>query len=83
MQNERQLTSRYYLFILFGLLLGYHLWHSDLRPDDTPIEAGLAFTCRKTGDYIGKAAIDEQRKNGIRRKLAFFTMDAQVSKIIK
>ncbi|XP_026462833.1 sarcosine dehydrogenase, mitochondrial-like [Ctenocephalides felis] len=57
---------------------GYHLWHSDLRPDDTPIEAGLAFTCRKTGDYIGKAAIDEQRKNGIRRKLAFFTMDAQV-----
>ncbi|XP_055695155.1 sarcosine dehydrogenase, mitochondrial [Lutzomyia longipalpis] len=57
---------------------GYHLWGFDLRSDDTPIEANLGFTCRKTGDYKGKAAIDKQRSEGIYKKLAFFTVDEQI-----
>lgn len=57
---------------------GYHLWGFDLRSDDTPIESNLGFTCRKNGDYKGRAAVEKQRKEGIRKKLAFFTLEEQV-----
>uniref|UniRef100_A0A0K8UZQ0 Sarcosine dehydrogenase, mitochondrial n=2 Tax=Bactrocera latifrons TaxID=174628 RepID=A0A0K8UZQ0_BACLA len=57
---------------------GYHLWSFDLRPDDTPIEAGLSFTCRKNGDYKGKMAIDRQHNEGIRRRLVYLTLNEQV-----
>ncbi|KAK9296853.1 hypothetical protein QLX08_009258 [Tetragonisca angustula] len=48
---------------------GYLLWGSDLRTDDNPIEAGLGFTCRETGEYLGKPAVDRLRKIGIKRRL--------------
>ncbi|XP_046739990.1 sarcosine dehydrogenase, mitochondrial isoform X1 [Diprion similis] len=57
---------------------GYHLWHSDLRMDDNPIEAGLGFVCRKSGDYLGKRKIDYVRKNGVKRKMAYFLIDEQI-----
>ncbi|XP_023307143.2 sarcosine dehydrogenase, mitochondrial [Lucilia cuprina] len=57
---------------------GYHLWSFDLRPDDTPLEAGLGFTCRKQGVYKGKEAIDQQRKEGIKKRLVYLTLDEQV-----
>ncbi|XP_059621064.1 sarcosine dehydrogenase, mitochondrial [Phlebotomus argentipes] len=57
---------------------GYHLWGFDLRSDDSPIEANLGFTCRKTGNYKGKAAIDKQRAEGIQKKLAFFTLEEKI-----
>lgn len=57
---------------------GYHLWSFDLRPDDTPLEAGLGFTCRKQGLYRGKEAIERQRKEGVRKRLVYLTLDDQV-----
>ncbi|XP_066595213.1 sarcosine dehydrogenase, mitochondrial [Prorops nasuta] len=48
---------------------GYHLWGSDLRIDDTPIEAGLEFTCRKKGHYLGKNKIENIKRDGIKKKL--------------
>lgn len=57
---------------------GYHLWGYDLRSDDTPVEANLGFTCRKRGDYQGRAAIDRQLENGVSKRLAFFTLNEQV-----
>ncbi|XP_012253528.2 sarcosine dehydrogenase, mitochondrial [Athalia rosae] len=57
---------------------GYHLWHSDLRIDDNPIEAGLGFVCRKTGEYLGKNKIDNIRKHGTKRKMAYFHIADQV-----
>lgn len=58
---------------------GYHLWSFDLRPDDTPLEAGLGFTCRKTGaDYRGKAAIENQRAEGLKKRLVYLTLRDQV-----
>lgn len=50
-------------------LSGYHLWSTDLRPTDNPIEAGLGFTCRNNGDYLGKVSVDQYRKNGIKKRL--------------
>lgn len=57
---------------------GYHLWGFDLRSDDTPIEAGLGFTCRKNGEYQGKEIVEKQLKEGVSRKLAYFTLDEQI-----
>lgn len=56
---------------------GYKHWHADLRSDDTPLEAGLAFTCKlKSGeDFIGRKALEEQRQAGIRRRLTCFTLE--------
>ncbi|XP_017020013.1 sarcosine dehydrogenase, mitochondrial [Drosophila kikkawai] len=58
---------------------GYHLWSFDLRPDDTPLEAGLGFTCRRNGaDYRGKAAIEKQRAEGLKKRLVYLTLQDQV-----
>ncbi|CAB3237045.1 unnamed protein product [Arctia plantaginis] len=58
---------------------GYHLWNADLRTDDNPIEAGLGFTCRKEGDYIGNEFVTKARKNGVTKKYAYFTLDDKVA----
>ncbi|KAL5291158.1 SARDH family protein [Megaselia abdita] len=57
---------------------GYHLWSFDLRPDDTPVEAGLGFTCRKDGDYKGKSVIEKQKAEGVDRRLVYLTLNDQV-----
>ncbi|KAH8277859.1 hypothetical protein KR018_008772 [Drosophila ironensis] len=57
---------------------GYHLWSFDLRPDDTPLEAGLGFTCRKNGEYRGKSAIEKQRAEGVKKRLLYLTIQEQV-----
>uniref|UniRef100_A0A336MEF7 CSON013804 protein n=1 Tax=Culicoides sonorensis TaxID=179676 RepID=A0A336MEF7_CULSO len=57
---------------------GYHLWGYDLRSDDTPIEANLGFTCRRKGEFEGKDVIDKQLREGVTKKLAFFTLNEQI-----
>ncbi|ALC38829.1 CG6385 [Drosophila busckii] len=57
---------------------GYHLWSFDLRPDDTPLEAGLGFTCRKSGDYRGRAALERQREQGLKKRLVYLTLEDQM-----
>ncbi|XP_011259661.2 sarcosine dehydrogenase, mitochondrial [Camponotus floridanus] len=48
---------------------GNHLWGTDLRSDDNPIEAGLEAACRKNGKYLGKASVDWARKNGVKKRM--------------
>jgi len=45
---------------------GYRHWSHDIADEDTPIEAGLAFTVAwdKAGDFIGKDALLQQRSKG-------------------
>lgn len=59
---------------------GYRHWHADLRSDDTPLEAGLEFTCKlKTNfQFLGREAIEKQKKEGLRKRLACFTIDEYV-----
>ncbi len=55
---------------------GYRHWESDITPDDTPYEAGLGFGVKlERGDFIGKAALLKQKKEGIKRKLVMFTLE--------
>lgn len=53
---------------------GYHLWNSDLRSNDNPVEAGLGFICRKNGIYQGKDKIDEMKAKGVSKKRIFLTV---------
>lgn len=59
---------------------GYRHWHADLRPDDTPLEAGLAFTCKLKSSipFLGREALEAQRKGGLRRRIVCFTIDEKV-----
>uniref|UniRef100_A0A1I8HUZ5 Sarcosine dehydrogenase n=1 Tax=Macrostomum lignano TaxID=282301 RepID=A0A1I8HUZ5_9PLAT len=57
---------------------GYRHGHVDLRSDDTPLEAGLAFTCKlKLPDrpFIGREALERQRADGLRKRLICLTLD--------
>lgn len=58
--------------------LGHHLWGSDLRSDDTAIEANLDHLCRETGEYKGKQVIDGQRKHGVHKRLVYLTLDDKI-----
>ncbi|XP_076161806.1 sarcosine dehydrogenase, mitochondrial-like isoform X3 [Ptiloglossa arizonensis] len=57
---------------------GYHLWGSDLRTDDNPVEAGLVFSCRNTGQYLGKLAVDRLQQNGIKKRLIHVHLNSNV-----
>ncbi|HMA14834.1 MAG TPA: FAD-dependent oxidoreductase [Kiloniellaceae bacterium] len=56
---------------------GYRAWGSDIGPDHTPIEAGLgwAVKLKKNIDFKGRAAVEAQAANGVKKRLACFTVD--------
>lgn len=55
---------------------GQRHWHSDLRLENDPLEAGLAFTCKLDGevDFLGRSFLVEKQKNGLKRAIAGFTI---------
>lgn len=56
---------------------GYRHWHADLRPDDSPLEAGLAFTCKLKSSvpFLGREALEKQRAAGLYRRLVCLTVE--------
>jgi len=56
---------------------GYLYWSADVTPDYTPYEAGLGFRVhlKSKGDFIGRAALEQQKAEGIARRLCTFTVD--------
>jgi heterotetrameric sarcosine oxidase gamma subunit len=54
----------------------YRDWSHDIGPDDTPLDAGLAFTCawEKPGGFIGREALLAQRSQPRRRRLVQFLL---------
>ncbi|KAB0358521.1 hypothetical protein FD754_002677 [Muntiacus muntjak] len=59
---------------------GYRHWHADLRADDSPLEAGLAFTCKLKSSipFLGREALEKQQAEGLRRRLLGFTVDEKI-----
>jgi 4-methylaminobutanoate oxidase (formaldehyde-forming) len=55
---------------------GYRHWGHDITPADTPLEAGLGFAVAfgKSSDFLGRAALETQRQEGIGRRLVHFMM---------
>jgi sarcosine dehydrogenase len=58
---------------------GYRAWGSDIGPDHTPIEAGLgwAVKLKSSIEFRGRSAIEAQRRDGVRKMLAGFTVSAE------
>ncbi|MXN64428.1 FAD-dependent oxidoreductase [Stappia sp. GBMRC 2046] len=59
---------------------GYRAWSSDIGPDHTPDEAGLgwAVKMRKNIDFKGRAAIEAQRQQGVKKRMATFIADPSI-----
>jgi len=61
---------------------GYRHWGHDIGPDDTPVEAGLAFICdfKKPVRFIGQDAIEKQKAAGTPKKrlVQFLMQDPNV-----
>ncbi|XP_066294122.1 sarcosine dehydrogenase, mitochondrial-like [Branchiostoma lanceolatum] len=59
---------------------GYRHWHADIRPDDTPFEAGLVFTCKLKSNtpFLGREALEKLKPQGLKKKLVCFTIDDHV-----
>ena len=66
----------YYAINSLRLEKGYRAFGSDLTPDLNPVEAGLQFACklRTSADFIGRAAVENAKRDGVRRKLASFVL---------
>jgi 4-methylaminobutanoate oxidase (formaldehyde-forming) len=56
---------------------GYRAWGSDIGPDHTPVEAGLAWAVKtgKTITFRGREAIERQLASGVKKMLASFVPD--------
>ena len=55
---------------------GYRLWGVDIHTEYNPYEAGLGFAVRPNKcEFIGREALAEGRKAGLRRKLCCMTLD--------
>ncbi|NIA68350.1 FAD-dependent oxidoreductase [Pelagibius litoralis] len=54
---------------------GYRAWGSDIGPDHTPLEAGLGWAVKrgKGVDFKGRAALEAQRRGGLKKRFAGFT----------
>jgi 4-methylaminobutanoate oxidase (formaldehyde-forming) len=56
---------------------GYRAWGSDIGPDHTPLEAGLGWAVKlKTNrPFLGREALEAQRRAPLKKRLAGFTVD--------
>jgi glycine cleavage system aminomethyltransferase T/glycine/D-amino acid oxidase-like deaminating enzyme len=54
----------------------YRHWGHDIGDEDTPLEAGLGFAVawQKPGGFIGSAAFQRQKGEGVRRRLVNFKL---------
>lgn len=48
---------------------GFKHWGHELGPEVTPLEAGLGFTIDWTKPFIGKTALEQQKRDGLRQRL--------------
>jgi glycine cleavage system T protein len=55
---------------------GYRAWGTDIHTEHNPYEAGLGFAVRlNKGDFIGRAALEKAKAEGIRRRLCAMVFD--------
>ena len=57
------------------LEMGMALYGNDIDDTVTPLEANLGWLVKlKKGDFVGKPVLDEQKANGVKKKLVGFTL---------
>jgi glycine cleavage system aminomethyltransferase T/glycine/D-amino acid oxidase-like deaminating enzyme len=67
----------YYALDALRIEMGRRAWGAELGPDETPFEAGLAFTLRldKPGGFIGRDALLAAQGKPLRKKLVTLVFD--------
>ena len=53
----------------------YCAWGADISPDHTPLDAGMGWAVKKTGDFLGRAALERARAARPAKRLACFSID--------
>lgn len=57
---------------------GFPLYGHELSDAITPLQAGLSWTVKfKKADFVGKAALAEQKKSGLPSRVVFFTLEGR------
>ncbi len=59
---------------LLRLEAGFPLWGHDLDPETNPLEAGLGWAVKFNRSFVGREALEEVRRNGVKRTRVFFRM---------
>ena len=55
---------------------GYRYWSTDIHSEYNPYEAGLGFAVKlQKGDFLGKAALEHIKAQGVTRKLCCLVLD--------
>ncbi|MCX8079978.1 MAG: glycine cleavage system aminomethyltransferase GcvT [Bacteroidia bacterium] len=58
------------------LEMGFCLYGNDITDDTTPLEAGLGWITKlQKGDFVGKKILEQQKSEGLKRKLCGFVME--------
>ena len=67
----------YYTIDALRIEAGRRAWGAELGPDETPLEAGLAYAVRidKASNFIGRDALLRQQAEGLKKRLLLFTFD--------
>ena len=67
----------YYTIDALRIEAGRRAWGAELSPDETPLEAGLAYAVAlgKPVDFIGRDALVAQRAHSVAKRLVQFTLD--------
>ena len=71
------LDAGHYAIQSLRLEKAYRAWGSELSIEETPLEAGLGFAVgwNKPMDFVGRAALIEQRRRGWRKQLLTFVLE--------
>ncbi len=71
------INAGHYAINSLRLEKGYRAWGADISPDDTPLEAGLAFAVawNKKVSFIGRDALLKQKEAGVNRRLVIFVLE--------
>ena len=74
-------NAGYYALDALRIEQGRRAWGAELGPDETPWEAGLAFSVKldKPDDFIGKAALMARRDQPLRKKLVTLVFDTPLA----
>lgn len=71
------LNAGYYAINCLRLEKGYRAFGIELTPDYNPVEAGLLFATKLRTDigFLGRAAVEEAKASGVRRRLVSFILE--------
>jgi aminomethyltransferase len=76
-QTERLVPTGVGARSTLRLEASFPLYGSELSDEVNPLEADLAFAANSQADFVGKEALENLRKKGVKRKLCGLVVDSR------